>query len=113
MNDRELVRLKHMRDAAKEALSFLKGRTREDLSRDRMLLLALIKEIEIIGEVATQISDESRKAVPQIPWPKIVAMRNRLINAYADVDLSILRDTLTGALPELLRELERALPDNA
>ena len=57
MNDRELVRLKHMRDAAKEALSFLNGRTREDLSRDRMLLLALIKEIEIVGEAATQISE--------------------------------------------------------
>ncbi len=113
MNDRELVRLKHMRDAAKEALSFLNGRTREDLSRDRMLLLALIKEIEIVGEAATQISEESRKALPQIPWPKIVAMRNRLIHAYADVDLSILWDTLTGALPELLRELESALPDTA
>jgi hypothetical protein len=40
MNDRERIRLRHMRDAAKEALSFLKGRTREDLTRDRMLLLA-------------------------------------------------------------------------
>ena len=67
MNDREPVRLKHIRDAAKEALSFLKGRTREDLTRDRMLLPALIKEIEIIGEAATQISEESRKALPQIP----------------------------------------------
>jgi uncharacterized protein with HEPN domain len=40
-------------------------------------------------------------------------MRNRLIHAYADVDLSIVWDTLTGALPELLRELEAVLPDAA
>jgi uncharacterized protein with HEPN domain len=74
-------------------------------------VLALVKEIEIIGEAASRISDESRKALPLIPWPKIIAMRNRLIHAYADVDLSIVWDTLTGALPELVRELEIALTD--
>ena len=111
MNESDVIRLRHMRDAAREALSFIAGRSTEDLSRDRMLLLALVKEIEIIGEAASRISDESRKALPRIPWPKIIAMRNRLIHAYADVDLSIVWDTLTGALPELLRELEIALAD--
>ena len=111
MNESDVIRLRHMLDAAREALSFIPGRSREDLSRDRMLVLALVKEIEIIGEAASRISDESRKALPRIPWPKIIAMRNRLIHAYADVDLSIVWDTLTGALPELLRELETALAD--
>ncbi len=111
MNESDIIRLRHMLDAAREALSFVVGRNSEDLGRDRMLVLALVKEIEIIGEAASRISDESRKALPRIPWPKIIAMRNRLIHAYADVDLSIVWDTLTGALPELLRELETALAD--
>ncbi len=111
MNESDIIRLRHMLDAAREALSFIAGRSSEDLSRDRMLVLALVKEIEIIGEAASRISDESRKALPRIPWPKIIAMRNRLIHAYADVDLSIVWDTLTGALPELLRELEIVLAD--
>ena len=111
MNESDVIRLRHMLDAAREALSFIAERSSEDLSRDRMLVLALVKEIEIIGEAASRISDESRKALPRIPWPKIIAMRNRLIHAYADVDLSIVWDTLTGALPELLRELEIALAD--
>ena len=111
MNESDVIRLRHMLDAAREALSFIAGRSSEDLSRDRMLVLALVKEIEIIGEAASRISDESRKALPQIPWPKIIAMRNRLIHAYADVDLSIVWDMLTGALPELMRELETALVD--
>jgi uncharacterized protein with HEPN domain len=109
MNESDIIRLRHMLDAAREALSFVAGRNSEDLGRDRMLVLALVKEIEIIGEAASRISDESRKALPRIPWPKIIAMRNRLIHAYADVDLSIVWDTLTGALPELLRELEIVL----
>ena len=111
MNESDIIRLRHMLDAAREALSFIAERSSEDLSRDRMLVLALVKEIEIIGEAASRISDESRKALPRIPWPKIIAMRNRLIHAYADVDLSIVWDTLTGALPELQRELEIALAD--
>ena len=111
MNESDVIRLRHMLDAAREALSFVAERRGEDLARDRMLVLALVKEIEIIGEAASRISDESRKALPRIPWPKIIAMRNRLIHAYADVDLSIVWDTLTGALPELLRELEIALAD--
>ena len=111
MNESDIIRLRHMLDAAREALSFVAGRNSEDLGRDRMLVLALVKEIEIIGEAASRISDESRKALPRIPWPKIIAMRNRLIHAYADVDLSIVWDTLTGALPELVRELEIALTD--
>ena len=111
MNESDIIRLRHMLDAAREALSFVAGRNSEDLGRDRMLVLALVKEIEIIGEAASRISDESRKALPRIPWPKIIAMRNRLIHAYADVDLSIVWDTLTGALPDLLRELETALAD--
>ena len=111
MNESDAIRLRHMLDAAREALSFIAGRSSEDLSRDRMLVLALVKEIEIIGEAGSRISDESRKALPRIPWPKIIAMRNRLIHAYADVDLSIVWNTLTGALPELLRELEIALAD--
>lgn len=111
MNESDVIRLRHKLDAAREALSFIAGRSSEDLNRDRMLVLALVKEIEIIGEAASRISDESRKALPRIPWPKIIAMRNRLIHAYADVDLSIVWDTLTGALPELLRELEIALAD--
>jgi uncharacterized protein with HEPN domain len=113
MNDRDRVRLQHMLDAAKEALSFLDGRTGEDLRRDRMFMLAVVKEIEIIGEAASQIPDASRKTIPQVPWPKIIAMRNRLIHAYADMDASIVWDTLTDALPELVRELEIALADLA
>src|SRR5271163_3441573 len=111
MNESDIIRLRHMLDAAREALSFIAGRSSEDLSRDRMLVLALVKEIEIIGEAASRISDDSRKALPRIPWPKIIAMRNRVIPPFAEGDLLIVWDTLTGALPELLRELEITLTD--
>ena len=55
MNESDIIRLRHMLDAAREALSFVAGRNSEDLGRDRMLVLALVKEIEIIGEAASRI----------------------------------------------------------
>ena len=82
---------------------------RADLLCDGMLLLALIKEIEIIGEAATHTSEESRKNILEVPWRGIVAMRNRLIHAYAAVELAIVWETVTASLPALVRELERAL----
>ncbi len=98
-----------MLDAAREALTFLDGRTLDDLKTDRMLVLALVKELEIIGEAASKVSDEVRVLATDIPWPIIVGMRNRLIHAYFDVSIEIVWTTATSKLPELVERLENLL----
>jgi uncharacterized protein with HEPN domain len=110
MNTADQVRLHPMLDAAREAGRFMDGRTKEDLVADRMLLLALVKEIEIIGEAASRVSSETRAELPSIPWSDIVAMRNRLIHAYFEVDLSIVWATLTSNLPLLIEQIEHLFP---
>jgi len=110
MNPKDLVRLRHIYDAACEALSFARGRAREDLNTDRQLVLALVKEIEIIGEAASRLSSETRQQIPALPWTDIILMRNRLIHAYFDVDLDVVWKTLTDDLPPLIEELEKRLP---
>ena len=60
MQKDDRIRLQHMLDAAKEALTFIQGRIRADLDNDRMLVLSLIRELEIIGEAARQVSRETR-----------------------------------------------------
>ncbi|MBE7552062.1 MAG: DUF86 domain-containing protein [Anaerolineales bacterium] len=109
MNKDDLVRLYHMLDAAKEAESFAQNRTRSDLDSDRMLALSLLKLIEIIGEAAAGVSKESRSQMPQIPWPSMVGMRNRLVHAYFDIDLDRVWDTVTADLPPLIAELEQII----
>ncbi len=101
-----------MLDAAGEAAAFIAGHAAEDLSRDRVLLLALVKEIEIVGEAATQISEELRDRSPEIPWAKIKGMRNRLIHAYSDVNIELVWSTVVWDLPELLRGLDGLLARN-
>jgi uncharacterized protein with HEPN domain len=56
MSESDRVRLRHMLDAATEALSFIEGKERADLDRNRMLLLSVIKEIELIGEAAARVT---------------------------------------------------------
>ena len=100
------VRLRHMLDAANEAMSFAAGHEREVLDRDRKLALALVRLIEIIGEAAAGVGTATREQAPQIPWPSIVGMRNRLIHSYFDIDLDRVWDTVADDLPPLIAALE-------
>ena len=108
-NENDRIRLRHMLDAALEAEGFLRGRVRADLDNNRMLALALVRLIEIIGEAATRVSDETRKQIPDVPWVLVVGMRNRLIHGYFDVDLDRVWDTVGDDLPPLMVALEVAL----
>ena len=111
MLSEDSIRLNHMRDATREALAFVAGKTRDDLDIDRQLVLALVKSIEIIGEAAAKTSRGFKTTSTDIPWRDIIAMRNRLIHAYFDIDLDILWQTVTTELPPLLESLEALLDE--
>jgi uncharacterized protein with HEPN domain len=102
----DFIRVRHMLDAAKEAISFVDNKTRDDLENNRMLALSIVKSIEIVGEAASKVTKGSREAHPEIPWTDIVAMRNRLIHAYFNIDLDRVWDTVTDDLPSLAALLE-------
>ena len=98
-----------MLEAAREAVTYAAGRTAIELSQDRMLSLALVKCIEIIGEAASKVDPSISSRHPEIPWGDIVGMRNRLIHAYFDIDFERVSDTITTDLPPLIANLERLL----
>lgn len=102
-------RLRHMLDAAREAVRSVQGRARPELDRDRVWTLGLVKCVEIIGEAAGRVGPETRSQNPRIPWAQIVAMRNRLIHGYFDMDLDQVWKTVTEDIPLLIEELERAV----
>ncbi len=87
---RDRVRLDHMLDHAREAITLTRGKTRADLDSDRLLSLALVRLLEIVGEAAGRVSKEECALHPEIPWPQIIGLRNRLIHGYDAVDHNIL-----------------------
>ncbi len=109
MHRADEIRLRHMLDAALEAVSFTRGRARADLETDRQLVLSLVKDIEIVGEAAVRITESGRTQTPEIPWQEIVAMRNRLVHAYFNINLDIVWQTVRQDLPVLIASLEEIL----
>jgi uncharacterized protein with HEPN domain len=100
------IRIRHMLDAAREAIQFASGRSRQDLEDNRMLARALKDCIQEIGEAASQVSDETRARVPKLPWKKMVGMRHILVHAYYDLDLDAIWKVVDIELPILFKELE-------
>lgn len=109
MRKDDLIRLRHMLDAAREAMAFAHNQTRASLDTNRMLTLAIVKSLEILGEAASKMSKDTQNALPGIPWSAIVSMRNRLIHGYYDVNVEIVWKTVTEDLPCLTPELKRAI----
>jgi uncharacterized protein with HEPN domain len=107
------IRLLHMRDYARKAISVVQGLRREGLDQDEILSFALTHVVEVIGETASQVPPEVRIKYPEIPWPKVISMRHRLIHGYDFVDYDILWDTVMNNLPYLIAALEKIVDEEA
>jgi len=111
MFEDDIIKIRHILDAAREAIGFADNRSRTDLDTDRKLNLSLVRLLEIIGEAARGISEEFRQNHPDLPWNKMVGMRDRLIHGYFDVNLDVVWETITEDLPNLVAQLEKRTGD--
>jgi len=77
----------------------------DDFSNNEMMLAAVVRELEIIGEAAGKLSKNFKSEHPEIPWADIVGMRNRLIHEYFGVDVKLVWQTSQKNVPELKEKL--------
>lgn len=96
---------------AKIGSELIADETRESLDTDVKLMLALTKAVEIVGEAANQVSDETRSHLPQLPWRAMIGMRHILVHEYFAVDLDLLWSTVFTYLPLLAATIEAVLSD--
>ncbi len=106
MRPDDRIRVRHMLDAMEAAMRFVSGRSRTDLAVDEELVFALMHAVQIVGEAASRLTPAARAGMPDVPWAAILGMRNRLVHAYFEVDLDILWETATRALPDLHARLK-------
>ena len=71
---------------------------------------AVIRPLEIIGEAARRISQDTRDAHPEIPWEQMIGMRNRLIHEYFRVNLTTVWETVQNDLPSLIALIGPLVP---
>jgi uncharacterized protein with HEPN domain len=108
-SEANVVRLQHMLNACTEIRAFTKNVSEQEFRSHRMLILAILKELELIGEAASKISSFFQKKHPDVQWHAIVAMRNRLIHGYFDINLEIVWNTIQKEIPPLTRLLRSIL----
>ena len=96
--------------AARKALQFLEGMTWQNFTQSELHQNAVIRPLEIIGEAARRVSQETRDAHPEIPWEQMIGMRNRLIHEYFRVNLSTVWQTVQNDLSPLIALLEPLVP---
>jgi len=96
-------------EAAKIALDYVSDKSKTEFLNDLQCQDAVIRRLEIIGEAARRISDETRAAHPDLPWSEMVSMRNIMIHEYDDIDLVIVWETVQNDLPSLVESLEMIL----
>jgi uncharacterized protein with HEPN domain len=109
MTPRDEISMRQMLDHAVEASRFASGKRREDLDTDRLFHLAMTRLLEIVGEAAGRVSLSTREQYPQIAWPQIVGLRNRLIHGYDQVDCDILWLIAENDIPMLIADLEEII----
>ena len=96
--------------AARKALKFLAGMTWEEFERSELHQNAVMRPLEIIGEAARRVSQQTRDAHPEIPWEQMIGLRNRLIHEYFRVNLATVWDTVQNDLPRLIALIEPLVP---
>lgn len=101
------TRIRHLVEAAEKAVAYADERDRAALDEDELFRLALTEPTEIVGEAAKQVSDETRRAHPDVPWSAASRMRDRLVHHYFDINLDVLLSTVTVDLPALQKVVPR------
>ena len=91
-----------MMDAIGQCLEYAAKHTLEDVRREPPLQHLFLRNIEILGEAASKVTEDYRRSHSEIPWRDIIDMRNRITHGYFDLNLKIVWDTVQKDLPELL-----------
>ncbi len=100
MTDEE-VYIRHILEAARRIQEYSEDIAYEDFINDPEKQDAIVRRLEVIGEAAKNLSQETRGAYPQIPWQDITGMRDVLIHRYFGVDLDAVWDTVESDIPHL------------
>ena len=109
MKKDDSVYLHHIIDAFVQIEHYTEGVSHEEFLRNRLLQDGVIRQLEVMGEAARNLSEDLRSEHPQIPWRQMIGLRNRMIHAYFNVDLQIIWEIVQGDIPDLKQKMKQIL----
>ena len=106
MKQKNIVYIKHIRDAIKSILEYTKDVNKKSFNSKEIIQDAVIRRIEIIGEAVKNVSIDFREKYSDLPWKKIVGMRDKLIHGYFNVDVERVWNVIIDDIPVLKKQIE-------
>jgi uncharacterized protein with HEPN domain len=109
MNDKmgDDQRLLHIEEAIAEIESYTKGIDILEFKSNSMIRFASIKQMEIIGEAARYVTEETRNKYPDIEWKEITGLRNILVHEYFGIDSNLIWQIIETDIPDLKKKLRK------
>lgn len=102
-------------ESCKRISEYISGIEEDAFKESRMLQDALVRNIEVIGEAAKNLSADLIDMNSDLPWKEIMRMRDKIIHHYFRVDLAVIWQTVTSDIPVLekrVAEIYEGLDDN-
>ena len=99
--------LSDIKDCIKKLEKYVKNMSFGQFCDDSKTIDAVVRNIEIIGEAANNMPKELKKKYPDIPWTKIIGMRNIISHEYFGIDTSTVWETVILRIPELKKSLRK------
>ncbi len=102
----DLAYIEHILDCIRKIKEFTNGLSLKDFLVNELVQDAVIRNIEIIGEVSKKISSDTKQIYYEIPWKEIAGMRDQLIHDYLGVDVEVVWRTITEDIPTLEKHIK-------
>lgn len=99
--------LEDMSEAVGRIEHYIVGLSRDTFMASRMTVDAVVRNLEILGEAAHRLPEDFKDSHADIPWPKIVGLRHRIVHDYFDIDLEIIWQIVQQELPPFKKQLDR------
>jgi len=111
MKKRYLMSLQDILESIDRIDTYTEGVEYDSFSHNQMLIDAVIRNLEIIGEAARNVPEEIKNNYNEIPWKKMIGLRNMLIHEYFGVDESIVWERIKTNLPEVRPNILKAIQE--
>ena len=104
----ERLYLEHIREAI-DRIEQYTAQGRDNFMTSIIVQDAVIRNFEIIGEAAKQISQQTRQKAPDVPWRQVAGFRDVLIHGYMGIELQGVWNVITDHLPNLKQAVNNLL----
>ena len=88
------------------------NRGKNAFENDELIQNWIVWHLQILGEASSRLSDDFRNGNSEIPWSKIIGMRNILVHDYFGIHKAIVWAVVENELPALKRHIEKIINKN-